>query len=307
MLTHPGNYIGDSWYYVQDDMVHCFYLTCPEKVNRHTAWDIGHAISSDLVNWKILDLALKKGDSDSYDGICPATGSVIRFQNHYWLAYSANWCGPNATVALAMSHNLYQWEKLSYNPVTQLDPQYYEIVAPEPRNWPHWRDPFLFEYEDFVYHFVCARSNKGSDDVRGTVGLARTRDMYNWEVLPPPKIEPVAKELECPQLYKSGELYYLVFSTAPQWFCKAFLQRYPQDDLRWSSYSMVGTTPFGPFRMHNNGQIIPSNYHVQPYANQIVFWKNQHFLIGTVWNDKQDFICDPIPVEFTETGIKILG
>jgi hypothetical protein len=46
---------------------------------------------------------------------------------------------------------------------------------------------------------------------------------------------------------------------------------------------------------------------VQPYANQIVFWKKQPFLLGTVWNEEQDFICNPIPVEFTERGVKVLA
>lgn len=257
------------------------------------------------MNWEILGVVLKRGEADSYDGICLATGSVLRFNNLYWLAYTSNWCGPYPTVALAVSEDLYQWEKLSCNPVSQLNPDYYETVGTAPRNWPHWRDPFLFEYEGFVYHYVCAQTNKSTNDVRGTVGLARTKDMHHWEVLPPPDVEPVTMELECPQLYKWGNLYYLVFSTAPQWFAKAFLSRYPQDQLRWSSYSMVGPTPFGPFRIHGNGQIIPADYRLQPYANQIVFWKQQPFLLGTVWNDEQDFICDPIPVEFTEMGVKL--
>ena len=49
------------------------------------------------------------------------------------------------------------------------------------------------------------------------------------------------------------------------------------------------------------------------YANQLVVWKEQPYLIGTVWNDdagektaRQDFICDPIPLQFTETGVKAI-
>ena len=67
-------------------------------------------------------------------------------------------------------------------------------------------------------------------------------------------------------------------------------------------------SPFGgPFHIHGSGQIIPPDYPITPYANQIVFWQGQAYLLGTVWNDEQDFICDPIPVEFTETDLKISG
>ena len=30
MLKIPGRYIGDTWYYVDDDTVHCYFLTQPD-------------------------------------------------------------------------------------------------------------------------------------------------------------------------------------------------------------------------------------------------------------------------------------
>lgn len=75
-------------------IAHCFYLTCPEGIARHTAWDIGHATSPDLKAWEIHDLALSRGAPDGYNGVSPATGSVIRFKGRYWLAYSGNWRRP---------------------------------------------------------------------------------------------------------------------------------------------------------------------------------------------------------------------
>ncbi len=51
----------------------------------------------------------------------------------------------------------------------------------------------------------------------------------------------------------------------------------------------------------------PPDYPITPYANQLVFWQSKAYLLGTVWNDDQDFICDPIPIEFSETGVKIIG
>lgn len=312
MLTHPGNRLGDSWYYVAGDTIHCFYLTCPESVERHTSWDIGHATSTNLVDWTIHDLILRKGEPGSYDGRCPATGSVIRFNDRYCLAYTGNWNGPQPTAAMAVSDDLFHWEKLASNPVTGIDPRYYDAEpGPAPRNWLHWRDPFLFEHEGQVYHYVCAKRNDGPVDTRGTLGLARTSDMIHWEVLPPPDVEPIAMELECPQVYRVGSRYYLIFSTAHSLFSDAFRARYFDGGERWSgterwsSYAMVGPTPFGPFRIHGTGQIIPPDYPVQPYANQVVFWKGQAYLVGTVWNDEQDFITDPIPLTFSEWSVAI--
>ncbi len=308
MLVHLGNYIGDSWYYVEGDTIHCFYLTCPASVPRHGAWDIGHATSSNLVDWTIHDLALRKGETDSYDGLCPATGSVIHFGERYWMAYTGNWNGPQPTVAIAVSDDLYHWEKLTNNPVTCIDPAFYDAEpAPPPRNWLHWRDPFLFQHEGAVYHYVCAKRNDLPEDQRGTLGLARTVDMAEWEVLPPPDVEPIAVELECPQVHRVAGHYYLVFSTALSLFSEDFrAQHFRNAECeRWSSYSMVGPTIFGPFRIHGSGEIIPPDYPIQPYANQVVFWRGQGYLLGTVWNDEQDYICDPMPLTFSGTGIRI--
>jgi beta-fructofuranosidase len=305
MLIHPGNHLGDTWYYVRDDVAHCFYLTCPDTIERHTAWDIGHATSADLVHWDIHDLALRKGEPDEYDGICPATGSIIRHQNRYWLAYTGNHGGPIPTVAIAVSDDLYQWEKLPENPVTAIDPRYYATDSDPPRNWLHWRDPFLFEHDGWIYHYVCAQSTTETGTLRGTLGMARTLNMRAWEVLPPPDIVPVTMEFEVPLLLTWGNRYYLVFSTLPELLSETIRSEFPETQIRLTSYSMVGPTPFGPFTMHGNGLILPPDYAVQPYANQIVFWHGQPYLLGTVWSDEQDFICDPIPVRFTARGVKL--
>jgi beta-fructofuranosidase len=305
MLIQPGHHIGDSWYYVEEATIHCYYLTCPDSVERHTAWDIGHATSTNLVDWDIQPLALRKGPPGSYDGRCPATGSVLRFDDRYWLAYTGNWDGPEPTVALAVSDDLFHWEKLAENPVTRLDPVHYDDVPRRPpRDWLHWRDPFLFKYRHDVYHYVCANTNQGPIDGRGTLGLAKTSDMVHWQVLPPPRVDSVCTELECPQVHQVGRRVYLIFSAAPEFFSQAFQERYADTLQGLSSYAMVGDSIFGPFHIHGSGQIISPDYPVQPYANQLVFWQGEAYLLGTVWNDEQDYICDPIPVEFTATGIR---
>jgi hypothetical protein len=39
---------------------------------------------------------------------------------------------------------------------------------------------------------------------------------------------------------------------------------------------------FGPFHIHGSGQIIPPGYPITPYANQLVFWQGQAYMLGTV-------------------------
>jgi hypothetical protein len=129
--------------------------------------------------------------------------------------------------------------------------------------------------------------------------------MIHWEVLPPPQVDPVAAVLECPQLHRQGDHYYLTFFTAE--LSAAFLAQHPEESGRMASYTMVGSTPFGPFRIHSSGAIVAGAYHLQPAAAQIVFWQDQAFLLGSIWDGSEDFICDPIPVTFTERGVKVIA
>jgi beta-fructofuranosidase len=159
----------------------------------------------------------------------------------------------------------------------------------------HWRDPFLFAHEGYIYHFVCASRNDGLPEARGTVGIARSLDMVNWEILPPLPIEPVAQELECPQARQIGKHFFLIYSSFPEIFAPETRAKYG-DLLRHGTYTLVGDSPLGPFTAKQYEPILPVTYPVQPYASQIVKFGEVHYLLGTVWNDEHDFVCEPIQI-----------
>ena len=307
MLTHPGHHIGDSWFFVHNQTAHCFYLCCPDLVKRHSAWNIGHATSRDLVDWQIHDLALLKGAPGEWDGVCPATGSVIEQNGRFWMAYTGNHAGPNPSVGLAVSDDLFSWQKCEWNPVTRPDARFYELRGSGARDMEHWRDPYLFRHDGWIYHCVCASRRDGARDERGTVGLARTRDWREWQVLPPPDVQGVAQELEVPQIRQVGEQWYLLFCTHPHLWSAAWRAQHREPTARSSNFAMVAPSPFGPFKLKNPAPIVPFDHPAQPYAAQIVEWRGKHYLLGTLWRDGEaDAICDPIEVAFTSDGIAMI-
>ena len=70
---------------------------------------------------------------------------------------------------------------------------------------------------------------------------------------------------------------------------------------------MVGDSPLGPFRMYGTGEIVGQGTSVTPYASRLLRWGEQWLMIGTVHEGGTNSICDPIPVEFDETGIHTAG
>ena len=302
MLTHPGNHLGDAWYFVEGDVVHAYYLTCPDRCERHAVWDIGHATSRDLVGWEIHPLALERGAPGEWDHDCLATGSVIRRDGRYWMAYTSHLEG---TTGLAVSDDLFRWEKCAGNPTTDLDPRHYEPVGSGVRSMKHWRDPSLLEHAGRVWQFVCASARTGPSAARGTVGVAVTDDLRHWTVLPPLRCEAVASELECPTVIPRDGRYYLVFSTHPHFWTEEAVTRYFDGDRPASStFCMVADALEGPYTFRGDNRIVAADREEQPYAGQIVATAGGDFLVGTVWNDTQDYLCDPIPAEFTPRGIR---
>ena len=298
MLRLAHHHLGDAWFCADGDRIHCFFLVCPDTVPRHTAWDIGHASSADLRHWTDHGLVLRRGAADAWDGSCLATGSVLRHGGRFWMAYTGNWFGPRPAVGMAWSADLQRWERLPANPVTAIDERLYTAASRGRRPIPHWRDPFLFELDGVVHQLVCATA-AGGDGPAGTVGGARSRDLVTWELLPPLDVEPFAEELECPQVVSAAGRHYLVFSTP----AGLLLSDTGASDGPGNMYAMVGDSPLGPFRVADPAPLLPAGMRDRPYAGRIVAAGGRHYLLGTVWSDAGDRICDPIPVELTATGM----
>jgi beta-fructofuranosidase len=218
------------------------------------------------------------------------------------MAYTVNWDKPNVAVGLAVSDDLFRWEKQFGRPITCIDERFYERTGSGARPISHWRDPYLFEFDGHVYHYVCASVAFGPIDCRGTLGLARSTDMMQWEVLPPPSIGLIAQELECPQVLQIAGRYLLFFSAFPELF-PSFRRENHTCELRHAVYCVQGASQFGPFFGSTLRAVLPADYPVQPYAGQIVQWKGKTWLLGTVWDDVQDYICDPIELFLGGDGV----
>ena len=153
MLKIPGRYIGDAWYYVHEDTAHCYFLTQLESTpieERTHHWDMGHAVSSNLVDWEFVGLARSRGIPGEWDSQKLSTGSVIGRDGRFWFAYNASKTGEGPTIqriGMAVSDDLYNWIKYENNPVTELDPAIYEPTG-------HWHDPFTLDMGERVYHYV---------------------------------------------------------------------------------------------------------------------------------------------------------
>ena len=212
MYAREGHTFGDTWYFVRGEEAHLFCLTKPEG-SKH-GWDIGHLVSRDLRTWDDAGTALRRGAPGAWDDKGLATGSVIEHDGTYWMAYTGHHSGDEhmvQRVGMAFSRDLHHWVKIEENPVTEAAPPHYELMSTGKRVMVHWRDPFLLADGERVLQLVCARRTGGDPTSRGTVGVAESRDMRRWTLLPPFEHDRMTEEMEVPQVYRIGGRCYLVF------------------------------------------------------------------------------------------------
>ena len=280
-----------------------FFLTKP--VDREGAgWEIGHAVSGNLIDWDYLGLALTRGPEGAWDGESLATGSVIERDGKYWMAFTAfQENGRVQLTGMAVSDDLTTWRRLPENPVTQPEPPYYEQMSSGQRPSSHWRDPFLLDDGDAVYQLICASRNEGDVKTRGTVALARSTDMVEWKILPPLEHDWIAEEMEVPQVYQIEGRWYLVFCTQSPLLSPSFAERFEKGAPRRSNFAMVGSSPLGPYHIHGTGQIVHHPNDVYFYAAQLVNLRGKWYLMATTHGEACNVIADPVPVYADETGV----
>jgi beta-fructofuranosidase len=255
---------------------HLFHLQAPRTPEnpelRHNAARIGHAVSTDLLNWRDEGEVLAPGKSGEWDDLSVWTGSVIRHGDVYCMLYTArSWADQGAIqrIGLAQSDDLFHWEKHPKNPLMEADARYYEKFDDSGFMWESWRDPYLYynSVDRQYYAFITARESEGELDERGCVGAARSSDLVGWEVLPPVCRPRKFADMEVPQLFEHGGRSYMLFSTNPFWYAESYRSEIDFEPWEGDHY-MVADSPLGEYRIVGDGILSRDNAHA--YASKIV-------------------------------------
>jgi len=198
-------------FYWQGDY-HLFYLKDYRDIPGHgEGTPYWHIVTRDFVHFEDWGEALARGPQDAQD-LMVSTGCVLERdgifhifytgQNHHFKALG--W--PTQGGMHATSRDLRAWTK-------EDEPVFY---APTDRyEKDDWRDPFVFWNEEAgeYWMLLAARVKEGPDRLRGCTAVAASRDLVHWEVRPTFWAPDLYFTHECPDLFRIGEWWYLVYST----------------------------------------------------------------------------------------------
>ena len=186
-INDPNGLVFYKGYY------HLFFQHNPDSI----VWDKmhwGHAISTDMIHWQELPIALYPEEDYENDenGGC-FSGSAVVVDDRLYLVYTAT-CGGVQSQCLAYSDDGFKFEKYSGNPV---------II---PASGVHdSRDPYVFSL-DGRYNLLL-----GFD---GHIERYSSTDLKFWKN--EGTFFSFGRETgtiaECPSIFKTGDYYYLSFS-----------------------------------------------------------------------------------------------
>ncbi|WLR51442.1 hypothetical protein LC040_00620 [Bacillus tianshenii] len=235
-----GKFLWDFWVYEEDGEYHLFYLQAPldpDPHSRHRNASIGHAVSTDLFEWKEIGTALTAdNDEAAWDSVSTWTGCTLKKGDTYYMFYTARskkdvaddgYVGHTQRIGVALSKDLYHWEKYEGNPVITADERYYEKQLQAYNKHEGWRDPDIVfdEKTGYYYMFVTARDKTGDPRERGCIGRARSKDLLNWEALPPAASPHLFTDMEVPSLHYRNGKWYMLFAVKEEWYSEEYKQQ----------------------------------------------------------------------------------
>lgn len=287
-----------------------FYLQAPRELGepeiRHRNASIGHAVSTDLRSWEVLQDALKPGAERAFDDLATWTGSVTPGPDGKWLMFytgiSSAEDGAVQRIGAASSTDLISWERVDAF-VLEADARWYEKLSDGARE-ETWRDPWaLRDSSNGRYHlFITARVNRGPLDGRGVIGHAWSDDLEHWEIGPPVSQSGEFAHLEVPQVEYLGGRYRMIFS-AQDWTHSA--RRLARSGVirQSGTHYLVADDLLGPYRLERDDFLSSDPTY---YSGRLV--KNgEHWALMASRNYRQDGtfageLADPMPLWLDTDG-----
>lgn len=209
LYNPPDGIAGDVIPFYWNGQYHLYYI------NPNTGPGAGwfHATTRDLVDFCDHGEALAGGGTDAQDRDI-WTGSVFECNGVFHIFYTGHNSDnpaagkPDQVIMHATSTDLMKWSKDSGFAIEPPLEQGYEISA--------WRDAFVFRNEEAGEYWMLVTARQASEiplRKRGCIAVLGSSDLRHWDLREPLWAPQEYDTLECPDLFKIGDWWYLLYST----------------------------------------------------------------------------------------------
>ncbi len=163
-FSDPPQPVLDHCLLEKDGVIHLFYL------RGNPALSIGHATTTDLINWTMQPPKLSTGTWDDRALWAP---DIFKLGGTYYMFYTGVNLAWAQQSGVAFSVDLNNWIKYP-NPVYHPDPAAWALWSDD--TFAHGRDPHILEWNGEYYQFLTAKDWAGN----GAVAVGKSSDLVNW-------------------------------------------------------------------------------------------------------------------------------
>ena len=311
-LYHPpGMSMWDTWYLQRGDETHMFHLQLRRDKARRGSDDgsIGHAVSRDLIHWKELPVALRKGPQGSYDDSWSLfTGCAVEHNNTVHLFYCGNHqpadrCRQSMCLATSPSSDGVNFTRHAGNPIIEPDPaRYYSIHEPPApfkfHAWPHIDCRDLAVVPDpsgagWLGYVMMRRKGQADAFHSSCITLCRSKDLVHWEVGDPVCTPNRFNCFEVPDVFKLGDKWYLIALTGDGY---GQSQRWSDPNVTAATIVFQADRPEGPFEEVKDNLLLASTGQ-QGYSARTVERQGERLMLYTRVSEPYARLAWPVKLE----------
>lgn len=319
MIEVDDKWVWDSWYCIDGDGVwHAFFLQADKTLGdadlRHWNVTFGHAVSRDLQRWDYLGTVFAPSENSAFDDFTVWTGCVISVAAGEWMLFytgtSRNEGGRVQRIGRATSRDLQTWERQGLAlDLSGKNAELYEDFLPERWKDRSMRDPWVIpdpEGQGWLMYFTARSPFPVDTNASGAIGLARSDNLVDWQLLPPTYVGSFG-EIEVPQVFERGGIWYCLFCTTAACWSDAYRDKNSAHLLSGVHY-LVGDGPRGPWRIAE-GPFLLGSEECEHYAGRLVHHAASDWLLACNAGPAFRFsgtISDPIPVTADAGTLKLM-
>ncbi len=211
-FTHKDHQVWDFSMVRPDSVYHIYYHTIHESTPHAAFADtIWHSTSQDLKHWNIEGPIMTSGQGYWDEGAIWAPDVFFDDASGLWkIAYTGCDAQMNQRICMAESPDLYNWTKVSNNPVLEADPDIYIWDADQ--GWANFRDPYVYRENDQWHILVTALQHQEQNT--GVIYHGVSDDLVDWTdvgVIFSNDGDDPWRVLESPQYKFVNDFHYLFF------------------------------------------------------------------------------------------------
>jgi len=319
-LALADQWVWDFWFAQDGPTTHIFFLqadrTLQDPELRHWNVSIGHAVSNDLSNWRILAPILRPNpDPAAPDSYTTWTGSIVRHNGRWEMFYTGTSKAENGRVqriCRATSTNLENWQRRPVAASALHDPKHYEVLDLAAWHDQSWRDPWIVRdpASGRFHMFITSRAASGPADGRAAIAHAISDDLEQWQTHPPVFAPGWFGEMEVPQVEQIGDYWYLFCAVSARYH-SAIGRTLFGGPPRTGTIYFIAKSATGPFCVPGD-PFLHGDTHGSLYAGRILRNPDGNLVFIAFRNRDQDGrfigeISDPMPLLQHSDGTLSIG